>query len=291
MAWRRKASCTKALQPSVDEKTQAGALRARIRVHGKRQFGLAGSRAPGASSNASSAISVKPRSASSAAITPLADTYRVIRPDLPGFGQSRVPADLDYDWGPVGLAADVRRLVEALGIRRFHLAGAKYGGSVAIEYAAGNSQHIKSLTVIGGPVQVENQQSQVDVKGISARIAAGGMLRWAEDSMDARLGSKVPAAQRRWWVEMMASADARATCESADAAARLDLLGRLKEVSAPVLLITTRGNRLLPLANFERWTAAVPGAKLLVLDGDAYHPAALHAAEFVAALKAHIRAA
>ncbi len=73
-------------------------------------------------------------------ITPLADTYRVIRPDLPGFGQSRVPADLDYDWGPVGLAADVRRLVEALGIRRFHLAGAKYGGSVAIEYAAGNPQ-------------------------------------------------------------------------------------------------------------------------------------------------------
>jgi pimeloyl-ACP methyl ester carboxylesterase len=182
-------------------------------------------------------------------------------------------------------------LVQALRLERFHLVGAKYGGSVAIEYAARYPEHVTTLTVIGGPVHVAGQHSKVDVDSMPASIAAGGMLEWADRSMDSRLGSKVSADQRRWWVEMMAASDARATSRGIQQVARLDLRESLKKVAAPVLFITTRGNKLVPVQSFEQWTALARDAKVLALDGDAYHPAALHPRECIAALEHHIAGA
>src|SRR4029079_4928317 len=47
--------------------------------------------------------------------------YRVIRPDLPGFGQSPEPPD--YGWSAEELAADIGRFLDALGIETCHLIG------------------------------------------------------------------------------------------------------------------------------------------------------------------------
>src|ERR1700681_5197 len=60
-------------------------------------------------------------------VPPLAGRYRVIRPDLPGFGASPAPAH--YGWGVGELAADIGHFLDALGIAKCHLVGAKYGGA------------------------------------------------------------------------------------------------------------------------------------------------------------------
>src|SRR5258705_4880757 len=57
----------------------------------------------------------------------LAARYRVIRPDLPGFGAS--PAPERYGWSVDELAADIGHFLDALGIAKCHLVGAKYGGA------------------------------------------------------------------------------------------------------------------------------------------------------------------
>src|SRR5262245_7009795 len=57
----------------------------------------------------------------------LACKYRVLRLDLPGFGASSEPPG--YGWRVTELAADLGRFLDALGIVRCHLIGAKYGGS------------------------------------------------------------------------------------------------------------------------------------------------------------------
>ena len=56
----------------------------------------------------------------------LAGKYRVVRPDLPGFGASSAPKD--YGFTAKELAADIGRFLDALGITSCHLIGAKYGG-------------------------------------------------------------------------------------------------------------------------------------------------------------------
>ena len=56
--------------------------------------------------------------------------YRVVRPDMRGFGQSS-PMPRDYPWTLDRLIEDFCLLMDHLGIDRFHLVGAKIGGTVA----------------------------------------------------------------------------------------------------------------------------------------------------------------
>ena len=59
--------------------------------------------------------------------------YRVIVPDLTGFGESSHPAGADYM--PAAQAERVRALAQALGLRRLHLGGSSMGGQIAMSYA------------------------------------------------------------------------------------------------------------------------------------------------------------
>src|SRR3546814_60642 len=59
--------------------------------------------------------------------------YRIIAPDLPGFGENERNPDLAYD-----IAAQTARLkafADALGLERPHIAGTSMGGLIALSYA------------------------------------------------------------------------------------------------------------------------------------------------------------
>ncbi|MFN8160552.1 MAG: alpha/beta fold hydrolase [Solirubrobacterales bacterium] len=64
-------------------------------------------------------------------IAALADRYRVIAMDLPGFGESEKPINAPYD-APY-FARAVTGLLDSLGIERAHLIGNSMGGRVSIE--------------------------------------------------------------------------------------------------------------------------------------------------------------
>src|SRR6266851_2197306 len=59
----------------------------------------------------------------------LARDYRVVRPDMRGFGAS-TPMPADYAWTLDLLIDDFVGLMDALDIARFHLVGAKIGGTI-----------------------------------------------------------------------------------------------------------------------------------------------------------------
>lgn len=76
----------------------------------------------------------------------LSPHYRVIAPDLPGFGESDSPVDARY-----GIAEQVERLhafVRALGLTRLHLGGNSMGGNIAAVYAARYPNEVGSLWLI-----------------------------------------------------------------------------------------------------------------------------------------------
>ncbi|HEX6582957.1 MAG TPA: alpha/beta fold hydrolase, partial [Thermoleophilaceae bacterium] len=64
-------------------------------------------------------------------VAALADSYRVVALDLPGFGESDKPIGAPYDapW----FARSMFAAMDALGIERAHIAGNSMGGRVAIE--------------------------------------------------------------------------------------------------------------------------------------------------------------
>lgn len=68
-------------------------------------------------------------------INPLVGHYRVIAPDLPGFGNSDEPS---FPYEIEDYAGFVRALLEALGIDKVHLIGHSHGGRTSLELATGN---------------------------------------------------------------------------------------------------------------------------------------------------------
>ena len=76
----------------------------------------------------------------------LADRYRLIAPDLRGFGQTDAPAGGSYNGLAIG--ADAIALLDALEIERCHLVGHDWGGFGAFAAAIAAPQRIASLVVL-----------------------------------------------------------------------------------------------------------------------------------------------
>lgn len=97
--------------------------------------------------------------------------YRVILPDMIGYGASSKPAGVDY---PLELFTDT--LLEALrahGIERAHLIGNSLGGGVAIQIALGHPEFVRSL-VLMAPGAVAEQASYFTMPGIARMVSNFG---------------------------------------------------------------------------------------------------------------------
>lgn len=197
----------------------------------------------------------------------LSGDYRVVRPDLPGFGAS--PAPRDYSWNAGELAADIGRFLDALGIARCHLIAAKYGGSVAMQFAADQPQRLLSLCLFGSPIRGSGS-------GNADAIRAKGVHQWAADTMRSRLGSGASEAQIRWWTdELMGKTNPRAAFGASSARIDMDLEGTLARIAAPTLIVTTQESGLQSVEAVQRYARRIPDARVVVLPGDSFHISAV----------------
>jgi 2-hydroxy-6-oxonona-2,4-dienedioate hydrolase/4,5:9,10-diseco-3-hydroxy-5,9,17-trioxoandrosta-1(10),2-diene-4-oate hydrolase len=80
-------------------------------------------------------------------IDTLARNFRVVVPDMPGYGRSA--KDVDQD-DPFGYLADAMRgLLDALGVDRAHMVGNSYGGAAALRLALDTPDRVEKLVLMG----------------------------------------------------------------------------------------------------------------------------------------------
>ncbi len=68
--------------------------------------------------------------------------YRVIVPDLPGFGKTRTPL---RPWSVTDYSNFVLKLTEKLELQNFYLLGHSFGGRIAVKFASSYPEKIQSL--------------------------------------------------------------------------------------------------------------------------------------------------
>ncbi|PJZ45896.1 alpha/beta fold hydrolase [Leptospira brenneri] len=73
----------------------------------------------------------------------LPDRFRVVAPDLPGFGESDKPEGISYT--QEAQADRLNQFAEALGLEHFHIAGNSMGGGIAGIFAAKYPNKVKTL--------------------------------------------------------------------------------------------------------------------------------------------------
>jgi 2-hydroxy-6-oxonona-2,4-dienedioate hydrolase/4,5:9,10-diseco-3-hydroxy-5,9,17-trioxoandrosta-1(10),2-diene-4-oate hydrolase len=80
-------------------------------------------------------------------IDALAENFRVIVPDMPGYGRSAKGVDHD---DPFGYIADaIRGLLDVLGVDTAHLIGNSYGGAAALRFALDTPDRVERLVLMG----------------------------------------------------------------------------------------------------------------------------------------------
>jgi pimeloyl-ACP methyl ester carboxylesterase len=102
--------------------------------------------------------------------------FRLIRPDLPGFGRSRIPAG--FEWSLPSLATFVAHVLDKAGVESAHIVGAKTGGAIAMQFAADYPSRTRTLAVASGPASVIAMSSRSKVPQLD-RLGSGLRKRWS----------------------------------------------------------------------------------------------------------------
>src|SRR5215475_13307269 len=150
--------------------------------------------------------------------------FRVLRPDLPGLGRSRIPAG--FEWSLPSLAAFVAHILDKAGTDSAHIIGAKAGGAIAMQFAADYPARTRTLSVVHVPSPVTN--------------ARGSDSRTSFAPQRDLLGSAASKEMVDYWENMFKTAPEIPTKGLLAAVVKSDPAkdGVLQGIKAPVLLMT-----------------------------------------------------
>ncbi len=204
-------------------------------------------------------------------IPQLSGHLRVVRPDTRGHGAS-TPMPRDFPWTLDIIIDDFIGLMDALGIRQFHVVGAKLGATIARAFAARRKDRVLSLTVIGAPPPFR-KDAAARVPAWTAEFEREGLANWARRSQHARLGSNFPEDGAEWWTHYMASMPVSSQIGWISTIACADIRADIPQIACPTLVITTEQSGLSTVEETREWQQAIADSRLLVLPGDSYHAA------------------
>jgi 3-oxoadipate enol-lactonase len=203
--------------------------------------------------------------------------FRVVRPDLPGLGRSRIPAG--FEWSLPSLAAYVAHVMDKAGVDSAHIIGAKAGGAIAMQFAADYPARTRTLSVVHVPVVTSSAAARLSVLNPKEQRA--------------RLGSAASKEMVEYWENMFATASEITSKGLVTAVYGSDFVrdGVLQRIKAPTLLMTADRGQAQSVEKARQYQTLIPNSQLVVVRSDAYHIAAANADECVANVLAFIKEA
>lgn len=199
----------------------------------------------------------------------LAEAFRLVFYDRRGCGLSeRVREDFTLD----AEVADLETVIDEVAPgETVSLVGVSQGGPIAIAYAVAHPARVARLVLIGAYhtgaaiAPPELQASLVALVRASWGIGAHALASIFVPGDDATFRKNFARFQREATTKAMAAA-------LLESVYRFDVADRLAHVLAPTLVIHRRGDRTIPSRLALDLAAGIPGARLVLLEGDIHFP-------------------
>lgn len=225
-------------------------------------------------------------------IPELSGRFRVVAPDMAGFGYTRTPAD----WTP-GIDAWVGQavaLLDALKLERVALVGNSFGGSISLHLADRHPDRVSRIVLMGAvgvsfpitdglekvwgyePSEAAMRELMrvfaYDQGLISSDLVQMRYRASIRDDVQERFARLFPAPRQRW----------------------LDALAlppeRLARLNRPVLLVHGQQDQVIPFEASERLAALLPNARLHPVDRCGHWVQIEHTREFIDQVTAFLAA-
>lgn len=201
--------------------------------------------------------------------------YRVVAPDLPGFGQSEKPPESRFPYGINAFAEAVVDLYAGLELGRAVLVGHALGGAVAITLAARHPELISRLVLVdalcypaapdlASKVALAPIVGGFAFKQLWGKSAFRAYFRESYLSRDAR----IPTARVDHYYETFNTPAARASALATLRATRdtRPVVADIARISTPTLIIWGRDDSLYPATLGQRMAREIHDAGFQMLD-------------------------
>lgn len=200
-------------------------------------------------------------------VSALTNRYRVIVPDLRGFGDSEasaVPATMDL------MAQDIARLLDHLEISQAVIGGLSMGGYVVLAFYKQFPSRVRGLVLANTRAQADSEEAKQTRVQQAEKALTEGMAGIA-DSMLSKLLTPETVSKRPEIVKRVRDMMLRTKPEGAAAALqgmaeRDDQTQLLPQITVPSLILVGSEDPITPVADGEKMHRAIAGSRLVVIE-------------------------
>lgn len=201
------------------------------------------------------------------------DGWRVVAPDLRGYGESSVvPGKTPL----AQFATDVVGLLDHLGIDRFVVGGLSMGGQIAMEICRGYAGRVRGLLLAATFPQAETPEGRINRARMADRLLAEGMAPYAEEVLPRMVAPRniaaMPAVAELVLGMMRAAPPEGAAAALRGRAERPDYAETLAAFDRPALVVVGDEDAFTTRADAERMQALLRGSELLWLEKVGHMP-------------------
>ena len=197
----------------------------------------------------------------------LTSRFRVVTPDLRGFGES------DSSEGPVTMnrmARDVAELMDQLGIEQAVIGGLSMGGYVALAFVKQFPSRVKALVLADTRAQADSEEGKQTRHQQAEKALSEGMAGIADAMLPKLLTpdtvSKRPEVVKRVRDMMLKTKPQAAASALLGMAQRDDLSEFISTIRVPTMIVVGREDALTPLADSEKMQSKIAPSRLVVIE-------------------------
>ncbi|HEY9434160.1 MAG TPA: alpha/beta fold hydrolase [Blastocatellia bacterium] len=207
--------------------------------------------------------------------------YRVITPDLRGYGDSTVvPGKTPLE----DFARDIEHLLEELNAADIVLCGLSMGGQIALEFYHLFPKRVRALILADTFAQLDTDEGRQARYDIAERLMNEGMHKYAGEALPKMIAPRTIEEQPEVAAHVLSMM--RATSPEGAAAAlrgraeRRDYTPLLSEIAVPTLIIVGSDDEFTPVRDAEFMRQRIPNSRMAVINRAGHMPNMERPAEF-----------
>lgn len=193
------------------------------------------------------------------------DTFRVLTYDCRGQGGSDKPVEGPYL--PEQHTADLKGLLDGLGLEKVALLGVSNGGLIAMRFAARYPERVTALVLantygradVALQVKLQSWLSAMEAGGSAVRFDVSLAWIWGASFLNRSYEALKP------WREKGSAIPAHAANNLIEGGKHHDLLEQLPNITCPTLLMVGDEDVLTPLSYSHEMQRRIPGSRIVML--------------------------